>query len=248
MKKQAYSTEVADKLIAAEPGDKKTKFKDLKKYIGISYDFIGLSTPTQRRIFKEGYSFNTLHVQQQLHVWDKMWQADNCYEVMTQALYFIEKNIGILDDSEVWQVTRMWVAKIDNWAHSDALSEIYSYLLERHPELYPQFEAWNLSANPWERRQSIVGLLTYSRKRKKVLPHTQVLPLVTNLLRDEDYFVQKGIGWTLREVGNAYPEETLVYLHTHVGSIHPAAFTAAIEKLTPEQKNVLKTVRKIKRK
>jgi hypothetical protein len=32
--------------------DKKSQFKDLKKYIGTQYDFIGLSVPKQREVFK----------------------------------------------------------------------------------------------------------------------------------------------------------------------------------------------------
>ncbi len=71
--------------------------------------------------------------------------------------------------------------------------------------------------------------------------------MVQPLLKDENYFVQKGIGWTLREMWNVYPTETLAFLKAHITDITATAFTAAIEKLDVTEKQQLKEMRKLKK-
>ena len=70
--------------------------------------------------------------------------------------------------------------------------------------------------------------------------------MITNLLTDKEYYVQKGLGWTLRELHNVYPTDTKQYLKQHIRSVSPIAFTIAIEKLDTASINELKTLRKIK--
>ena len=236
---------IVKKLKARLASDKKSGFKDLKKYIGTQYDFIGLSVPKQREVFKAAYDFNTLNLDQQLEIWNEVWLHSKLYEAMTQALFFVSQNRDAFDTKVLFATTKNWVGKIDNWAHSDGLSDMFSYLLEKDAAIvYPQIKIWNKSENPWERRQSIVALLEYSKKRKKVLPANKLLPLVKPLLGDENYFVQKGIGWTLREIGNIYPKDTWSFLVEHHAKITAVAFSPAIEKLSAKQKEELKALRK----
>jgi 3-methyladenine DNA glycosylase AlkD len=240
-----YHPAIVKKLQGGLVSDKKSKFKDLKKYIGTELDFIGLSTPKQREIFKINYDFNALRPEQQLEIWDEIWQHSKLYEAMTQALYFISENKHVFDTKILFTVSKNWVKKVDNWAHSDGLSDVFSYLLEKDTAfVYPQYKMWNTSENPWERRQSLVGLLEYSKKRKKVLPVNKLLPLVKQLLGDENYFVQKGLGWTLREIGNVYPKDTWDFLVKHHAKISAVAFSPAIEKLPIKEKEELKFLRK----
>jgi 3-methyladenine DNA glycosylase AlkD len=241
--------EIMQKLLEAVRTEKPSKFKDLKKYIGTQYNFIGLSTPGHRTIFKGGFSFNELTLDRQLEIWGHLWKNSHNYETMNFALSFISKHLSNFEPPYIWNIIKEWVAQVDNWAHSDGLSSLYAHLLEKEPELvYHQYMLWNISLNPWERRQSIVGLLYYSKQRKSILPFEKLLPMVNALIEDENYFVQKGVGWTLREMGNIYPQETLVYLDQQITLIRPVAFTAAIEKLDADNKERLKNLRKAGRK
>jgi 3-methyladenine DNA glycosylase AlkD len=247
-----YHREITDKLRAAKAGDKPALYPDLQKYIGTRYDFVGLSVPRQRRVFKAGFSHNTLSLAEQLEIWDGLWRYSHLYEMLSQALLFTSHHLESFDPVVLWETTRGWVGKIDNWAHSDSLSAIYAWLLEKELEtvslrktpVWNQLKAWNRSSQPWERRQSVVSLLEYDKKRKKALPAADLLSIVEPLLDDEDYFVQKGVGWTLREIGNRYPGPCWQFLQKHVLAIRPAAFAAAIEKLDPAKKENLKKLRK----
>ena len=140
---------------------------------------------------------------------------------------------------------RRWITRCDCWEHSDDLSKIYAQICEENPDwVLPWLEKWNRSNNPWERRQSVVGLLEYSQKRQKVQSFKTLISFVTPLLDDSEYYVQKGVGWTLREIFNIYPEPTLKYLQKHAGRIPTAGYQAATEKLSKPDKAAINRLRK----
>lgn len=207
--------------------------------------YIGLKVPLLRQTLSTGFSFYGNDRKQIAKTWDYVWNNSDCYEVMALALAWFEdrKNLDILVDH--WPLLKKWSARVDNWAHSDTLSGIYARILEQNPSLvYPTLKAWNKSKNPWLRRLSIVSLMYYSSQRKTVLPLSKILVLVKPLIEDEHYYVQKGVGWTLREAWNVYPKETYQFLETHIHRLKPASFTAATEKLSKTQKDRLKKLRK----
>ena len=244
-----YLTEVEKAINAAPAKERANDLVFLKKYIGTQYNFLGLKVPAQRAIYKKGYSFSGLNAEEQIAIWDSIWKQSNCYDVMSQAIFFWEKYITKIDAETAWKHLKGWVTKVDNWAHSDGLSGLYSYLLEVKPAMVlPQLKKWNKSKNPWERRQSAVGLVHYHKKRKEVLPYTTLISFVASLLDDKDYFVQKGVGWALREIGNIYHKETFAFLKKHYAGITGIAFAAASEKLSTKEKEELKKLRKEARK
>jgi 3-methyladenine DNA glycosylase AlkD len=115
-------------------------------------------------------------------------------------------------------------------------------------EVLVQLEKWNKSKNLWDRRQSIVSLLYFSRTKKVVLPYEKIIKFIDKLLDDREYYVQKAVGWALKELYQVYPKETLKYLEKNIKRISATAFSPAIEKLKKKEKDKLKKTRKQKRK
>ena len=111
-------------------------------------------------------------------------------------------------------------------------------------KVYPVLAAWNKAENLWKRRQSVVSLLYYSRTKMTYLPFSKLEALITPLLADKEYYVQKGVGWGLRELRNVYPKEAHAYLTKHIRAVSPIAFTIAVEKMAEKEKNILKALRK----
>jgi len=245
MAKSNFLKEVEDSIYAA---DKKWVSKDvpfLKKYIGTEYDIKGLSIPGVRSVFKTSFSFSQYPLPEQIKIWSEIWHHSNLHETLSLAIFFWEKNIGNTESFITWNELKTWTGKIDNWAHSDGLSGLYSMLLEIKPGMVlPQLKRWNSSKNSWERRQSIVSLVHYHRLRNKVLPYSTLIQLVEPLLDDENYYVQKGVGWTLREISNVYHKQAFTFMKKHCKNITGVAFSAAAEKLNKEEKEELKSLRK----
>ena len=188
-----------------------------------------IKVPDVRRRAKEGYSFSSASSDELLQIWDHIWNTSDTYEVMSQCLYHYQGRP--LTRSEFTKI-KEWVIKVTCWEHSDDLSKILAGVTEENPTwIIPALKSWNRSKSPWERRQSIVALMEYSKKREKVQSFSLMISLVENLLSDEDYYVQKAVGWTLREIGNVYPRETLTFIDQNVARISPNAWSSATRKL-----------------
>jgi 3-methyladenine DNA glycosylase AlkD len=208
-----------------------------------------MTAPAQRSAFKEGFSFSGLDFDEQLATWDYIWKHGKGFWPGIHAFFFLEKYISkkALHD-KIWRTAVHWQDDVSDWGKCDCLSKIYTKVLESYPDkVYKQLQQWNRSKNPWDRRQSVVSLLYYTRTKKQVLPFDKISALITPLLNDKEYYVQKGVGWALRELHNAYTDETLAYFREHIHDISSIAFTAAMEKMQATEKEQLKLLRKEKR-
>jgi 3-methyladenine DNA glycosylase AlkD len=137
------------------------------------------------------------------------------------------------------------VNRIDNWAHSDGLSNYYSKMFLAFPqEVYSKLLSWSDSDNSWERRQSVVVIAYIMRNKKPLLTFEESIESIEKLLMDKEYFVQKGIGWALRETGRHYPSEQLNFLYQKATQLSSTAFATATEKIDPLEKGNLKVLRK----
>lgn len=227
---------------------KRTSSQNPEAYIGGGQSklrYIGLRVPHLHQAMKKGFSFSHNKSEEIVKIWNEIWFASDCYEVMSMALawFYDPKQKAILHRH--WPMLKKWSSKIDNWAHSDTLSGIYARILEQNPQaIYPTLVKWSLSKNPWLRRLSIVSLLFYSSQREKVLPLKKILDLVQPQLEFDHYYVQKGVGWTLREAYNVYPDKTFTFVEKNIGKISPHAFSAATEKMPMLKKQRLKKLRK----
>ncbi len=132
---------------------------------------------------------------------------------------------------QLWPVIVNWQDQVNDWGLCDALAKVYTRLLEIMPdEVYGQLIRWNSDPDLWKRRQSLVSLLYYSRTKKVYLSFEQITALITPLLKDKEYYVQKAVGWSLRELHNVYPKQSLSYLKQHVRIIGGPALTTTMEK------------------
>jgi len=162
-------------------------------------------------------------------------------EVMSQALYAYQHRT--LEKREVDKI-RTWIDRCTCWEHSDDLSKIYAEVIEHNPDwMLPTLKRWNRAKSPWKRRQSVVALIEYATKRTHFLPFEVMIEQVESLLDDGDYYVQKGVGWTVREIGHAYPDQVARFLERHAARLSPQAWAGATKNLDRAQKARLKALR-----
>lgn len=230
---------------------KRTSSQNPESYIGGGQSklrYIGLRVPHLQQAMRKGFSFSSCEPNELANIWDHVWWNSDCYEVMSLSLswFYDPKQRHVL--IKHWPRLKKWSTKVDNWAHSDTLSGIYARILEDHPEkVYPTLVKWNSSINPWLRRLSMVSLLYYSSQRQKVLPLKKILALIEPQLEFDHYYVQKGVGWTLRETYNVYPKSAFSFMEKNIGKISVHAFSAATEKMSPKEREHLKRLRKVKK-
>lgn len=243
-KLQEYHHEVTEALTAiGNPAFGKAVQHDR----GSQLEHLGVTFPNLRQRVRQGFSFYRLPGDQVLEVWDALWKTSPYGDVLFAALEYYAPIVRKQVHPGLWPVMRQWSARVDNWCHSDGLSAIYSRILEtRLAEVYPQIVSWNHAKGEWLRRISLVSLIHYSGKHAVFLPLTQVLPLVSNCLDDNRYYVQMAVGWVLREMGRAYGNEVAKYLETHAARMGTPAFSRAIERLNLEERTRLRNGRRLR--
>jgi 3-methyladenine DNA glycosylase AlkD len=211
---------------------------------GSNLEHLGIKFPVLRKRVKQGFSFYELPQEQILEVWDYLWTTSHYGDVLFAALEYYAPIVKKQVNPNLWTVMQKWSKRVDNWCHSDGLSAIYSRILESYPEkVYPQMMKWNQSKSEWLRRISLVSLIHYTGKNAVYLPLKKVLPLVSNCLDDERYYVQTAVGWVLREMGNVYPKEVMKYLENQIDKISSVAFSRAIERMNAREKEKLRKLR-----
>lgn len=204
--------------------------------------------PLHRRESKRIYSFSAEPFARQLAIWDEVWHTPDNFWFKLHAFFFLERHLKKESElREMWPVIVKWRNQVDDWSLCDALAKIYTKILEvDETAVYKQLKTWNTDADLWKRRQSVVSLLYYSRTKKSFLIFSKIEQLIRPLLADQEYYVQKGIGWALRELYTVYPNNTLPWLKNHIKSISAIAFTIAIEKVDAATRDELKALRKLK--
>lgn len=216
-------------------------------YLGTQLSVHGLSAPVQKQVCKQGFSFYHDDKEQVLRVFDSVYKAGRSHEAKNQAFLFLDIHYKHISPAIQLELLPSWVEQVDNWAHSDYLSKFLTRLLEHETTgkgMMAILKRWNSSPNPWERRQSLVSLFYYARTKKNQVSFDTCIRFVKPLLGDADYYVQKAVGWTLRECYNVYPGQAFAFMLKHYRQISAIAFNAAIEKMSLKEKDQLKTLRR----
>jgi len=241
----AALNEIESVLTAAGKAIDPAKAAERAHFMKTKLPMHGLTVPLIRKTAKRGFSFSSDPADEVLTIWTHIWCNARTHEGSLLAIYYLESLKPLPDPAWFWHHVAKWAAQITCWDQSDGLSGIYAQLLERAPQLvYSDLVCWRESDNPWERRQSLVSLIYYHQVRTSLIAPDDVFTMVEALLGDPEYYVQKGLGWCLREAYNAWPDRTLAFLHIHGATLAPAAWQAATEKIPVDFKARLKVRRK----
>jgi 3-methyladenine DNA glycosylase AlkD len=242
---------------------KEMKNRDLERYyieITSQYDQIQKSIPRGHKkrlpfltdnFFTDKTSYGKRPIKEQALIWSYVFKKTNDHQIGHLPILFFKKLKSKKNAPFIgyWKLLKTWINKLDNWGHCDMVCGLYSCMLEEAPnEVYPSLKTWANSDDPWKKRTAIVSLLYYYRCRKKVLHFGKMISLVEPQLEIDHYYLQKAVGWTLRELHNAYPKETWEFLKENVYRLRPIVFSTSMEKISSPRKNELKRLRKINRK
>ncbi|MYD43173.1 MAG: DNA alkylation repair protein [Gammaproteobacteria bacterium] len=199
--------------------------------------YAGVKVPVRRALGKKGFSFYDQSEQKTLTIWHDLFMHSTNGDVLFCAMDFLRFRVPKHVPKDLWPHIRDWITRIENWAHADELSWIYSYVLEAHfDHVYPDLLEWNEQADLWPKRVSIVSLIHYTGKNAVFLPPDVVLPMVRRCMEDHRYYMQKATGWVLREMHRAYPEEIESFLTEHLGAIGADALSRSVEKMHKEER------------
>lgn len=207
--------------------------EDIKRYIKSPYEFYGIRVPELRILAKK------LHEEHSLtdfyKIFDRLWES-GYHEEMSLAIYTLqlykeEFNLG------TWKFLKTKIKDMKSWDQIDIVgTNILGFILLKHPELKREILKFSKDENIWTRRIAIVSTLPLIKSGDISLTMT----LAESYVKDKEDYIQKALGWMLREAGKVEEEQVKKFILKHVHTMFPIAFSYATER-------EFKDLRKIRR-
>ncbi len=115
------------------------------------------------------------------------------------------------------------------WDYVDPLaSHALGHLLERDPDrMRRRLLTWSRSKNTWKRRGSILAQLRFRGETDRDLLYAFIEPS----LDSKEFFLQKAIGWALRQYAWTAPREVKRYVKKNATRLSPLSKREAMKHL-----------------
>ena len=173
-----------------------------KNYMRNQFEFLGIRTPIRRKITKEFFKEFGIPTKENLpDVIFLLWEHPQ-REYQKAALDLLEKVKKTLTPEDMPWLSSLIVSK-SWWDTVDELSpHIMGHMFKAYPELLSQYaDKWIMDENFWLQRTAIL----YQLKYKNTTDEERVFRYILYRAESEEFFVQKAIGWALREYAKTNP-------------------------------------------
>ncbi len=134
---------------------------------------------------------------------------------------------------ELWNTLRGFLTRVDGWALEDLLAHAAWKCILANETLLDELEQWTKHSNFWMRRASLVYTLPYAKPGRNP---ERMLAWASSYATDPEWFIQKAIGWWLRDLGEHNPERVCLFLKAHWDKLKGVARKEATRKLSAEWK------------
>ncbi|MEB8416973.1 DNA alkylation repair protein [Enterococcus casseliflavus] len=190
-------------------------------YMRHQFDFLGIPTPLRRQqekaTFKAAKQTKTVD-------WgfiDLCWQSsyrEHQY-LAIDYLVVMEPFLAAIDLAKIEKlvITKAW------WDSVDALSEVVRKLVRRLPALKAEMLRWSLEENLWLRRVAILHQLL----QKEQMDRPLLEEVLVNNLGSSEFFINKAIGWSLRDYAKTNPQWVQDFLLRYQTSLAPLTIREA---------------------
>jgi len=217
------------------------KIESTKRYFPHGITCIGASASDIKIIIANFHSYNSeLSAQDVLCITEEVLKNSKYSEEVMVAYGLINKFVKKNYDDDLLKRFEYWLENYStNWALVDDLciKTIYNFLLGR-PHLIEKTQHWSVSKVSWCRRASnVVWVKFIKRKTGKSIYYLDKNLVFQNcdiLLRDDDEFVQKSVGWILKVCSMQHDEDVINYIHKNHKSMERSTIRYAIEKFPKE--------------
>lgn len=194
-----YVDRISSKL--AKLADPESAVK-MSNYMQKKFDFFGIKAQPRRKAVGEFFekeqrpAYNNIEL-----VIKKMWSLpEREYQyVGTELLikYQQQYQLDIIDLFEFMLLNKSW------WDTVDVIAKklIGSYFKIFPAQIKPFTDRWLASDNIWLQRTCLLFQLAYKEKTDQAL----LFNLCCSLQTSQEFFIQKGMGWALREYSKTNP-------------------------------------------
>lgn len=143
-----------------------------------------------------------------------LWDSD-IFEARILAAKLLTQ-ARIKDDAAAWDLLIAWVPEFDSWAIADHACSAISKRLVAQPARLDVVETWTKADHMWSRRAALVATLPWAKltnpKAADEATRDRILDWAATYVADRDWFIQKAVGWWLRDLSKHAPDRTRTFL------------------------------------
>lgn len=184
----------------------------MKKYMKNKFDFFGIKATLRKDISKQFFNKSNLpdaeDIAQIVHeLWDQP-QRELQYFAIELLQKYAKKSTSdwiVLYDQLI--VKKSWWDSVDGLAAWNVGAHF-----RRFPEQIPYYTfRWMVSENMWLERTSLIFQLKYKEQTDFELLKSYIIPLSSS----KEFFIQKAIGWALRQYSRTNPQAVENFVAEH---------------------------------
>jgi len=189
---------------AADP----EKAKSMSAYLKDQFAFLGIQKPEREALTKDFLK----QKKKEPVDWDFI---ENCYARPEREFHYLAVGyiLQMKDkfEPEDLESIESLITRNSWWDTVDMFNIPIGFMFLKYPQIAETLKGWMTSGNMWLRRSSIIFQLHLKEKTDTAL----LAEAIEKNLGSKEFFINKAIGWALREYSKTGPEWVRAFLNTH---------------------------------
>ena len=175
--------------------------ESMGKYMRDKFNFLGIRGPKRTELFKKYFPTARKTKEIDWNFIETCWNKEE-REFQYAIVYYLKAMQKFLKKGDISKLKYLVVTK-SWWDTVDLLSKIIGDVVNRNKELKTLMLEWSKKENNiWLRRVAILHQLSFKENVDKLLLET----ILEDNLCDSEFFINKAIGWALRDYSKVNPE------------------------------------------
>ena len=235
----AIADELAAELIAAGTEDRAI---NEKRYLKSEIEHFGVTVPEirklARRFARERKDLSkSVLIDLTLELWDR-----DVYELRKLAVNILAAKVSLLNVEDIGFLESL-LRRSYTWALIDDMSfNVVSPVLSEIERCGIDTLRWAEDDDFWVRRTAMLALLPGLRRSTE--GWGEFTEYADSMLEEKEFFIQKAIGWNLREVSKHSPDLVAGWLRPRATIVSPVTMREAIKYLPENDRIQLNQIRK----
>ena len=172
----------------------------MSAYMRNQFSYLGLKTPKRKELSKD--FLKSLKKEKSVN-WDFIntcW-SNQYREFKYVAINYLDYISDLLSPADIVDLKKLILAE-SWWDTIDGLDSIVGRIALNYPEVNKTLLDWSKNENFWLRRVAI----DHQNQRKEKTDTDLLEKIIENNLEQQEFFINKAIGWSLREYSKTNPD------------------------------------------
>lgn len=213
------------------------KSQPMAQYMRNQFSFLGLQASERRKLARAFLTEKRAEAKNKSMVSDSrtsvidwnllfhLWELPE-REFQLTGLDYLKRveNYFVLDDFSYLRqlvLTKSW------WDTVDFLAKNIGSLVLKEPALMEEMRNWSVEENIWIRRVAILHQLAFKEETNKEL----LEDVIVNNLSEDEFFIQKAMGWALREYAKTDERWVLKFVEKYRDELSPLSYREATKNI-----------------